>query len=204
MRVLEHTWQDKTTWGDGPWQQEPDKRQWPDTATGLPCLVLRRVDHGHWCGYVGVEPGHPLYGILYNRCALRSTPCDPEPCDHTPGMLLSVHGGLTYSGYCQDDPHGICHVPDAGEEEKLWWFGFDCAHAGDLAPGLEATLRQVYTAVPQIAERQARRAALLAELRMEDVYCTAAYVMGECAQLAQQLGATGILLAKSGLRETVG
>ena len=34
---MEHkTWAtvDKSAWGDGPWQDEPDKEQWPDEATG--------------------------------------------------------------------------------------------------------------------------------------------------------------------------
>lgn len=36
METLEYRTKDKSTWGDGPWQQEPDKKQWQDAATGLP------------------------------------------------------------------------------------------------------------------------------------------------------------------------
>jgi hypothetical protein len=28
---------DKSTWGEGPWNNEPDKAQWQDEATKLPC-----------------------------------------------------------------------------------------------------------------------------------------------------------------------
>lgn len=29
---------DKSSWGDGPWQQEPDRAEW--THRGLPCLAV--------------------------------------------------------------------------------------------------------------------------------------------------------------------
>jgi hypothetical protein len=32
---------DKSYWGEGPWQHEPDKMQWTDDDTGLPCLIVR-------------------------------------------------------------------------------------------------------------------------------------------------------------------
>jgi hypothetical protein len=41
---------DKSAWGPGPWTDEPDKVQWTDTATGLPCLAKRNPRGGHWCG----------------------------------------------------------------------------------------------------------------------------------------------------------
>jgi hypothetical protein len=32
------------------------------------------------------------------------------------------------------EEQGICHIPQEGEADEVWWFGFDCAHAGDLTP----------------------------------------------------------------------
>ena len=32
---------EKSGWDDGVWFSEPDKRQWQDEKTGLPCLMLR-------------------------------------------------------------------------------------------------------------------------------------------------------------------
>ena len=61
---MEHkTWttMNKSTWGDGPWMAEPDKEQWPDETTGLPCLI-KRNQFGALCGYVGVAEGHPWFG----------------------------------------------------------------------------------------------------------------------------------------------
>jgi hypothetical protein len=80
---------------------------------GLPCLMIQAAEHGHWCGYVGVPPGHPLHGHHYDVVN-----------DH-----LNVHGGMTYSGRCQGH---ICHEPRPGEADDVWWLGFDFAHAGDL------------------------------------------------------------------------
>lgn len=115
---------DKSTWGDGPWMNEPDKKQWLDAATGLPCLVVRNTHcTGSLCGYVGLPKSHPLYGKDY----------------YTPDV--EVHGGLTFAGECQEvqnDCEGICHKVEVGEDDKVWWFGFDCAHGGDLCPQMTA------------------------------------------------------------------
>lgn len=111
---------------DGPWQGEPDKVQWVDPATNLDCLLVRNR-FGSWCGYVGVLPGHPLY----QKSAAYS---DNE--DREVGQL-NVHGGVTFADHCTlgEPVMGICHVPYAGREDKVWWIGYDCGHAFDLAPG---------------------------------------------------------------------
>lgn len=54
-------------------------------------------------------------------------------------MDADAHGGLTYSDPCQEGGK-ICHVPQAGESETVWWLGFDCAHYGDLSPGFRSGL----------------------------------------------------------------
>ena len=116
-----HNVHDRSTWPSGEWDDEPDKAQWTD-ETGFPCLAVRHGTSGHWCGYVGLPYGHPRHGHSYD-----------EMYD------LDVHGGLTFSGPCdfsEDDSKGVCHVPDEGEYYDLWWLGFDCAHFGDLSPGM--------------------------------------------------------------------
>ena len=118
MKTMEWFTVDKSAWGDGPWQSEVDKKQWRDKATGLMCLI-HRGPSGALCGYVGIPEAHPLYGKDYE----------------VPDVV--VHGGLTYADKCMqtDDPaKGICHIPDDGEHVDLWWFGFDCAHFGDVCP----------------------------------------------------------------------
>ena len=118
MQTKEYVFVDRTGWPSGEWDNEPDKVQWPDAETGLPCIARRNSHAGNWCGYVGVSEGHPLYGKHYDI---------PD---------LTVHGGLTFSRACvdSDDEHGICHVPSAGEPDHVWWFGFDCAHCYDFSP----------------------------------------------------------------------
>jgi hypothetical protein len=165
----QQTWAfiDKASWGHGPWSTEPDKVQWTDDATGLMCLA-RRGPVGAWCGYVGIAAEHPLFGVAYDKCSLG---CEETWCDHRPDSLLDVHGGITYSDFCQEEdrPHGICHIPEPGQPERVWWFGFDCSHAGDLMPSF---LR--YGADFPIAG---------------DDYRALSYVQAECARLAQQLRA---------------
>lgn len=120
---MEHrTWTtiEKAAWGDGPWQTEPDKEQFTDEATGLPCLVKRSLHSGALCGYVGVPPGHPWHGRDYDEI-------DPSP------------------GLCQDGPEDstICHIPAPGEPDGVWWLGFDCAHAFDVSPAMAAREREL-------------------------------------------------------------
>ena len=181
METLTWTFVDKSTWGEGSWRSEPDKIQW-ESRVGIPCLALRGPP-GSWCGYVGLVPGQPLYGIGYSACVLRPVPCEDAGfyCSHTPGSFLNVHGGLTFSGACQKRVHGICHVPAPQELDTLWWFGFDCAHLGDFSPGMAAIRRTVCGA------HAAQRA------RWE-AYCTLAFVQAECEQLALQLTQPDLLV----------
>ena len=257
--------QDKGDWGDGPWQGEPDKRQWQDKVTRLPCLMVRGPS-GSWCGYVGVPPGHPAHGLHYDGItqeaaearrkrngdnmkawsAAGGPPLDqwvpplpylPDPPMSAYGRAVSelyAHGGLTYADFCspitreewesfrlrepkwrseaERFPHGdsarhlkkwagafdsydrwveiaqstaICHVTEPGDAEPVWWFGFDCAHAGDLMPGHRSILREIGMPEPSWAS--------LAGSGYHEVYRTVAYVEGQCAMLAFQLQAITLL-----------
>lgn len=103
-------------------------------------VIARRNHAKAWCGYVGVPDTHALYGKHYdhripvsNRGQVSVSPhMSPiammlEAMAEDDGhIILSIfvdcHGGLTYanSGWPADD--------------GLWYFGFDCSHAGDLSP----------------------------------------------------------------------
>lgn len=167
VKTREWRFVDKSAWSDGPWQDEPDKMQWQDETTGLPCLAVRGPG-GHWCGYVGVSEGHPWFGLGYSECR--------EGCEscwgvHSPDGQTDVHGGLTFADFCaeKDPEHGICHVTEPGAPERVWWFGFDCAHSGDLSP--------------KWADRFSFSSGLY------EVYRSLEYVRGECSALARQLEA---------------
>lgn len=153
----------KGAWGDGPWCHEPDKMQWTDEATGLPCLIVRSTVAGALCGYVGVTRGHPLFGISFGD------------------IELDVHGGLTFSDYCAhtgSEAEGVCHVPGEGEDGVVWWLGFDCAHAFDACPKLRADLVQAGI-----------RHSTTSPLDAIETYKDLEYVKAECAKLAQQVQA---------------
>lgn len=163
MDAKEYRTVDKSGWDKGPWQHEPDKIQFADEATGLPCLIVRNPHGGHLCGYVGVAAGHPAFGVDFEDVR-RAVP------DEDGDERIDVHGGLTFSDRCQptdDESHGICHVPGDGEPDHVWWLGFDCAHSGDKSPGYDA-----------------RRPPLSLG---GQTYKTVAYVKNQCARLAHQL-----------------
>lgn len=118
MKTIEERNIDKSSWPRGPWDNELDRKQWLDEATGLPCLITRTEETGHLCGYVGVPKSHPLFEKDFYQ---------PD---------VSVHGGLTYSAHCQGH---ICHVVEEGEDDNIWWFGFDAMHGGDLMPRMSGS-----------------------------------------------------------------
>ena len=131
-----------------PWNHEPNVLLW--IGRGLPCAIARGP-FGALCGYVGVLTDHPLHGVAY------------QYADRIEGVC--VHGGLTFSDhYCpscywnaeivldEDGRRAIVSRSDLSEEdeedqelsavdERLWWFGFDCAHRGDMTPGASRASR---------------------------------------------------------------
>lgn len=115
IETREYRTLDKTTWGDGPWQEEPDKRQWQDERTGLPCLIVRNNRAGNLCGYVGVPSAHPAHGKSYSYWSYDD---DGNEAARSPVEAaindVEVHGGLTFADSCShsgDESRGICHVP---------------------------------------------------------------------------------------------
>jgi hypothetical protein len=169
---------DRTHWEKGPWDKEPDRYYWRDETTKLPCLA-RRGTQGSWCGYVAVMPDHPWYGVKYSECPHG----EDEWCEHRPEHLVDVHGGLTYSDFCTDDKEdGICHVPEEGEPEKVWWFGFDCAHFDDYMPAMEARLKLLHEERPDLEPPE-----LLEISGLRVSYKTLEFVKAEVTHLASQL-----------------
>lgn len=100
-------------------------------AMGMPALLLRHPELKNWCGYVGVVSASILYKVNYTHC------CDCEFCG-APGYVkelsnITVHGGLTYSGFREND--------------DVWYFGFDTSHFGDWhinLPNIPAFSEYVY------------------------------------------------------------
>lgn len=141
---------DKSNWPSDEWKDEPDKIQWTDSATELPCLVVRGPS-GALCGYVGVSEAHSYFQKDYNDCD------------------VDVHGGLTFASLCshhgEDLEQGVCHVVEEGDNDRVWWLGFDCGHCGDVMPRFDSAVH---------SEEYAS-------------YKTVAYVQQECASLAAQL-----------------
>lgn len=193
MDAREWTYRDRAGWDAGPWDGEPDKAQWTDEATGLPCLIVRNR-MGALCGYVGVPAAHPWHGKDYSdrvpesqqsqepigneaRMSPIAMLCAAASADDQPGTVpidcaIVVHGGLTYADRCDvgNREHGICHLPGPGEPDDVWWFGFDCSHHMDLVPQMAKIDREHGWAT-------------------DGTYRGFGYVRSECALLAKQLAA---------------
>jgi hypothetical protein len=147
--------------GPGPWENEPDKVQYYDSEFDFTCLIVRN-HMGGLCGYVGIPEGHPLYGKDYG-----SFPS------------IEVHGGITYSDFCQKSGH-ICHIPFPGEPDNVWWVGFDCSHAWDLVPQMQ-----------MIFKEHGRTFGKFSLLGAENSYKDIDYVKNEIKDLCRQLSEIG-------------
>jgi hypothetical protein len=158
---------DKSKWGEGPWQNEPDKVFWVDEDTKLDCLAIRSTATGAWCGYVGVKKDHWAYEIDY------------EHIDNK--YSLDVHCGLTFSEFCDEEngEFGICHPSDNGE--KVWWIGFDCAHCIDISPAMNHLINSFGHKI------NPRLQSLRNEIGMFNSYKHLCYVKQEIKKLAVQL-----------------
>ena len=66
---------DKSTWGPGPWQDEPDRVEWE--YAGFRCLVKRHPRFGNFCGYIALPAQHPW---------------------RTENSAPRCHGGITFNG----------------------------------------------------------------------------------------------------------
>jgi hypothetical protein len=189
LQTKEYTTADKTNWGVGEWQNEFDKKQWQDLDTGLPCLIVRSP-MGALCGYVGVDKNHPLYAKHYDDADVR------------------VHGGLTFASGCQNatpgeylpeykeiiEKHGVesigvCHVVEPGEEDAVWWFGFDCNHFMDYAPKMMITMREAAEAHSKTYPESTLKmtAGDIIYNHRTDIYRDVSYVTEEVTSLARQL-----------------
>ncbi len=113
------------------------------------------------------EMSENLHKSLWARRRDTRRSCGNAWCSHTPESVLEAHGGITYSGACSpgEGGRGICHTPSPGDPRDLFWFGFDCAHCGDVVPGMPFG----------------------SSLMSDGQYCDVGYVAAECARLAGQL-----------------
>ena len=85
-------------------------------SSGLPCVIRRAKEMGHWCGYVGVPQNSKLNGkdyYYYSENELNISKLE-EAINN-----ITVHGGLTFAGKLK-------------EGDLMHYFGFDCSHLGDL------------------------------------------------------------------------
>jgi hypothetical protein len=113
----------KETWANGPWMEEPDRKQWQHA--GYACLIVRN-HMGALCGYVGIPEDHPDF---------------EADCMN---VDIKAHGGVNYCGHCFGP---ICHVPEPGMPDNVWWFGFDCGHGYDFLPAHERILKVLSSGV---------------------------------------------------------
>lgn len=93
------------------------EREWEHQ--GLKCAVVVAREGGHRCGYVRVPPNHRSHGKDYNN------------------VDVDVHGGLTFSAI----------EPCAHDDGTGYWFGFDCAHSGDMS--MEPVLNPAWSETSQ-------------------------------------------------------
>lgn len=157
---------------------------------GYKCVVTFGI-MGHRCGYVGLPKNHPLYGKGYDehldikkedigdRQISGVFPLLGACLDEDERIRIEAyfqcHGGITFAGGGENSDYPI--------NSDLWWFGFDCGHAGDKLD-LDCAIQKF----------PSRRKELLYRKLIVDrfpiaggVIRTEEYVADECKKLAEQL-----------------
>lgn len=120
----------------------------------LRCIVVAQ-GMGFRCGYVGVPMGHPFY----QKTSSTYIPELKNSLDRT----IEIHGGITFSEF----------IPKY--DNYLWWFGYDCAHAGDAydLDLMSPDYRRIYSNSILTRDESAIR--------------SKEYCIEECKKLAEQL-----------------
>ena len=157
---------------------------------GYKCVVVFQA-MGHRCGYVGIPSTHPLYKKTYDKhLEIKKSDIEGREVSGIFPLLMACmedderirieaffqcHGGITYSSGGKGSKYPI--------ESDLWWFGFDCNHAGD-----KKDLQLAYERFPDM--RESLKWQMDFESRYpneDDVLRTEEYVADECKRLAEQL-----------------
>jgi len=152
------------------------EKEW-ETINHLPAVVVIN-QAGYRCGYVGIMEDHILYRKHYSEPVnelhpyfdkILREPFEMEKLgmnrlfislykDPLPASVLKAHGGITYSG------NNLTSLP---RSERIWWFGFDCAHYEDLPDPKYNNLEYFFN--------------------VEGIVRTLDYCIEECENLAEQL-----------------
>lgn len=172
--------------------EDPEKRYIIEREfehAGYKCVVIFG-NVGHRCGYVGIPKNHPLYGKDYgdhleikksdvvDRAVSGIFPLIGACLDEDERIRIEAyfqcHGGITYAGGGEHSDYPI--------ESDLWWFGFDCGHAGD-----KSDLDYAIQKFPSHRKGYQLRKIVESKYLIDDVIRTEEYVADECKKLAGQL-----------------
>jgi hypothetical protein len=136
----------KAKWKKGPWNDEPDLAMWVDVLSFYPC-VARRGLFGEWCGYVGLPPHHPLYGVnRYDRVF----------------EFIDVHNNITQSDI-SEDLSKLTMPPIA-----YWWLGFSCSGRNDFVPAQPIATESEYNVYRTFEYVQGQIESLSSQLSLLD------------------------------------
>lgn len=122
------------------------------------------------------EPTPEEYDSIGERIAARTPDAEKYPDGDSARAVdrLVMQATLSYPEWVRDQMgRRICHLPEPGRPEKVWWFGFDCAHAGDVSPGHNADMKRFVPDAPSVFRG--------------GTYREVAYVENEVRSLARQL-----------------
>lgn len=91
-------------------------------------IKMREKYLGHYCAYVRIPKGHPLYGKRWEEYTLKY-----------------AHGEITYADF------GLPRDPN-GEQSGEWWIGVDYAHVGDDCVDYETVREDTFHLAREVCE----------------------------------------------------
>lgn len=151
------------------------------TEEGFPYMVVILENLGTRNGYVGVFDDSPFFEIYYDDVLTG----DNDDYLETISGQISVHGGVTYSGYLGQNIVGA---------RNPYFFGFDCAHLGDgmMTPQEMSQVVNKYLVYSSYHEKNQiitkyKRLYNLMPTRAGEIAKSYEYVLSECLEMSKQL-----------------
>lgn len=110
MQCREYTTKDKSDWPRGEWDNEPDKVQFQDEATGLPCLIIEGAPawgdewDSYWLSSSFWRMGHHVAHSLDAVAMI----CESPDCGQVAlSTLTTACGRACLCGSCMEQVFGV-------------------------------------------------------------------------------------------------
>lgn len=145
------------------------------------CLKLNVYGFGEWID----EPDYMEFTHDGIDCKILRNPELGNFC----GYCKIPEGHQDFGKDYDDNPcDAYCGLTYSDQEEDGYWIGFDCAHAGDIVPGLEKSIEEARAAHDgELKECKELFPNVFKDYIFQSTYKNIDFVKAECIKIAKQI-----------------